>query len=33
MIAVGLGWPLLLSLLALGPAFGIAAMLRLRAIK
>lgn len=32
LVAAALGWPLLLSLLALGPAFGIAAMLRLRAM-
>jgi len=32
LIAGALGWPLLLALLALGPAFGIVAMLRLRAM-
>ena len=32
MIAAVSGWPLLLASLALGPAFGIAAMLRLRAM-
>jgi hypothetical protein len=33
LVAAAVGWPLLMALLALGPAFGIAAMLRLRAIK
>ena len=32
LIAAQFGWPLLLAGLALGPAFGIAAMLRLRAL-
>ena len=31
-IAAQVGWPLVLAGLALGPAFGIVAMLRLRAI-
>ena len=33
LVAAALGWPLLMALLALGPAFGIAAMLRLRALR
>jgi MFS family permease len=32
LVAGALGWPLLLALLALGPAFGIVSMLRLRAL-
>ena len=32
LVAAAFGWPLLLALLALGPAFGIVAMLRLRAM-
>ncbi len=32
LVASALGWPLLLALLALGPAFGIVAMLRLKAM-
>ncbi len=33
LVAAVLGWPFLLALLALGPAFGIVAMLRLRAME
>ncbi len=33
LVASAFGWPLLLALLALGPAFGIVAMLRLRAMQ
>jgi len=33
MVAAQFGWPLLMALLALGPAFGIAAMLRLRPLQ
>ncbi|NND49461.1 MAG: MFS transporter, partial [Rhizobiales bacterium] len=32
-LATALGWPLVLAGLAIGPAFGIVAMLRLRALR
>jgi hypothetical protein len=32
LVAAAIGWPLVLASLALGPAFGIVAMLRLRAM-